>query len=83
MCGCSSPKTSRPAIRLRRERPKQNGRYSFTNLAAPEDFIVAVYASETSATALDSELDQTEPSNEVTLPDFEIPERLVPGGGSR
>jgi hypothetical protein len=49
-----------------------NGSYTFADLDAPEDFVVAVYAAATSTDALDSELVQTQPSERVTVPDFRL-----------
>jgi Carboxypeptidase regulatory-like domain len=48
------------------------GRYEFLNLEAPENYIVAVYASPTAADPLDSELAQTIPSQAVELPVFRV-----------
>ena len=47
------------------------GRYVFTNLEAPENYVVAVYPSATAADPLDSELVQTVPSQAVQLPVFQ------------
>jgi hypothetical protein len=49
-----------------------DGRYRFTGLDAPADFVVAVYAADTSADPLDSVLVQTQPSVDVTVPTFEL-----------
>jgi hypothetical protein len=49
-----------------------DGRYRFAGLDAPDDFVVAVYAAATSSDPLDSELVQTHPSEEVTVPDFRL-----------
>lgn len=51
-----------------------DGRYTFADLPAPEDFVVAVYAAETSSDALDSVLVQTVPSTEVDVTVFELRE---------
>ena len=48
------------------------GNYAFTELTAPEDFVVAVYATATSADALDAELVQTQPSQAVQVPTFQL-----------
>ncbi len=49
-----------------------DGSYSFTQLDAPSDFVVAVYTSETSAEVLDSALVQTQPSAAAEVPTFRI-----------
>ncbi len=49
-----------------------DGSYTFTNIAAPADFVVAVYASSASVDALDAELVASVPGAEVILPDFVI-----------
>ena len=46
------------------------GNYRFANLTAPDDFVVAVYATSTAADALDSEPVQTQPSTESVVPTF-------------
>jgi hypothetical protein len=48
------------------------GNYRFAGLAAPDDFVVAVYASTTAASPLDSELVQSQPSTAVEVPTFQI-----------
>jgi hypothetical protein len=48
------------------------GRYEFLNLEAPENYVVAVYASPTAADPLDSQLVQTVPSQAIELPVFRI-----------
>ena len=48
------------------------GNYRFAGLTAPDDFVVAVYASPTAGSALDSELVQTQPSTAVQVPTFQI-----------
>ena len=49
-----------------------DGTYSFTELDAPADFVVAVYTSATSAEVLDSALVQTQPSAAAEVPTFRI-----------
>jgi hypothetical protein len=49
-----------------------NGAYSFADIAAPADFVVAVFASPTSVDALDSELVASVPGESVTVPDFRV-----------
>lgn len=48
------------------------GQYRFTNLAAPTDFVVAVYATPTAANPLDSATVRTEPGANVTVPTFTV-----------
>jgi hypothetical protein len=48
------------------------GNYRFAGLTAPDDFVVAVYASPTAADPLDSELVQSQPSTAVPVPTFMI-----------
>ena len=48
------------------------GRYSFSNLVAPADFVVAVYAGPTAADPLDSATVRTEPGNVQTVPTFTV-----------
>jgi hypothetical protein len=50
-----------------------NGNYTFTALAAPENFVIAVYQTPISADALDSQLILTQPSTELTAAPFMIP----------
>ena len=49
-----------------------SGRYTFSNLAAPADYIVAVYAGPTAADPLDSRTMRTEPGNLTTVPTFTV-----------
>lgn len=51
-----------------------DGRYQFANLSAPDDFVVAVYQGTDAAEPLDSELVQTQPSDQVEVPTFQIRE---------
>jgi len=49
-----------------------DGTYTFTSIAAPADFVVAVFASSSSVDPLDVELVASVPGSEVTVPDFVI-----------
>ena len=49
-----------------------DGRYEFLDLPAPNDFVVAVYADDSSSDALDSVLVQTIPSTPSTVPTFRL-----------
>jgi hypothetical protein len=49
------------------------GQYAFTELAAPDDLVVAVFLSSLSADAVGSQLVSTIPSQNVTVPTFVIP----------
>ncbi len=46
------------------------GRYEFTGLDAPQNLVVAVYATPTASDPLDSQVVQTQPSLPVQVPDF-------------
>ncbi|MET0578516.1 MAG: carboxypeptidase-like regulatory domain-containing protein, partial [Ilumatobacteraceae bacterium] len=48
------------------------GNYTFNDLVAPDDLVVAVYSSTTSADSLDAELVQTQPSQAVQVPTFQL-----------
>ena len=48
------------------------GQYRFSNLAAPADFVVAVYAGSTAANPLDSATVRTEPGATVAVPTFTV-----------
>ena len=48
-----------------------NGGYAFPGLTAPDDFVVSVYFGQ-AADALDSVLVQTQPSQAVEVPTFQI-----------
>ena len=50
----------------------KDGSYTFTNILAPADFVIAVYASSTSVDALDAELVASVPGAEVIVADFVI-----------
>ncbi len=50
-----------------------NGAYVFTSLDAPENYVVAVYATASSPDPMDSRLVLTQPSAQVTVPTFQIP----------
>ncbi len=50
-----------------------NGNYTFTALAAPQNFVIAVYQTAASADALDSQLILTQPSTQLTAAPFNIP----------
>jgi hypothetical protein len=49
-----------------------SGRYSFSNLDAPADYVVAVYAGPTAADPLDSTTMRTEPGTVTTVPPFTV-----------
>ena len=49
-----------------------NGAYVFTSLDAPQNFVVAVYATASSPDPMDSRLVLTQPSTQVTVPTFQI-----------
>ena len=49
-----------------------SGRYSFSNLDAPADYVVAVYAGPTAADPLDSATMRTEPGTVTTVPAFTV-----------
>ncbi|MET0580001.1 MAG: carboxypeptidase-like regulatory domain-containing protein, partial [Ilumatobacteraceae bacterium] len=49
-----------------------DGSYNFPALAAPDDFVVAVYGAATSSDALDSILVQTQPSVAREVPTFQL-----------
>ncbi len=48
------------------------GRYTFSNLTAPADYVVAVYAGPTAADPLDSTTIRTEPGAVSTVPTFTV-----------
>ena len=48
------------------------GNYTFASLEAPENYVVAVYASATAGDPLDSVLVQTVPSQAIAVPTFRI-----------
>jgi len=49
-----------------------NGEYVFSALDAPQNFVVAVYATTSSPDPMDSRLVLTQPSTQVTVPTFQI-----------
>jgi Carboxypeptidase regulatory-like domain len=49
-----------------------NGNYTFLDLEAHADYVVAVYANDASPDPLDSRLVSTVPSTQVTVPPFQI-----------
>ena len=49
-----------------------SGRYTFSNLEAPADYVVAVYAGPTAADPLDSATMRTEPGTVTTVPTFVV-----------
>jgi hypothetical protein len=59
-----------PAAALTVTTTAADGTFSFTGLAAPSDFVVAVYSSPTSLDALDSELVASVPGTAVDVPTF-------------
>ncbi len=50
-----------------------NGNYLFSALEAPENFVVAVFQTPSSADPLDSQLILTQPSTQLAVPTFMIP----------
>jgi len=51
-----------------------NGNYTFADLEAPLEYVIAVYANPLSPDPLDSRLVLTQPSTQVTVPPFQISE---------
>lgn len=49
-----------------------NGQFEFTSLAAPQNFVVAIYAGDTAADPLDSSSIATAPGQPVTIPPFTV-----------
>ena len=71
-CACSSPPTSPTAAREATTTTGLNGRYTFSSLEAPADFVVAVYDTPTSANPLEIQRARREASTAVDV-NFQIP----------
>ncbi len=56
----------------------ENGFFTFANVGAPDDYVVAVFANASSVDALDSELVQSVPGTAVVVPTFVV----NPAGGT-
>lgn len=63
-----------PANAARTVSTDVDGRYSLADLEAPENYVVAVYASTTAGDPIDSALVQTVPSQAVQVPTFQVRE---------